>query len=82
MNNNPRIKEMIPIIIVIMETTFDSFLMLKPIIAAEIPKNSKLKPTIMDTTPAENIGNKIKIKPKMIKIIPADFSNAITIHLH
>lgn len=46
-------------------------LMFQPINAAEIPKKSKLKPTIIETSSDENIGNNMKIKPKMIDKIPA-----------
>ena len=38
---------------------------------AEIPKNNKLKPTIIETSSAENIGNTINIKPNIIAKIPA-----------
>ncbi len=46
-------------------------LMFHPINAAEIPKNSKLIPTIIETKPAENMGNNMKINPKIADNIPA-----------
>ena len=46
-------------------------LMFHPMNTVEIPKNSKLKPTITDTNPAENIGNIMKINPMIADNIPA-----------
>ena len=47
--------------------------MLNPMNADEIPKNSKLNPTIRETNSAENIGNIMKINPNMTDSIPALF---------
>ena len=44
-----------------------------PMNAAEIPKNTKLKPTIIETNPIENIGNRMNIKPRTRKNIQAAF---------
>lgn len=48
-----------------------SLRMVQPINAAVIPKNSKLKPTITETSPAENIGEIINIMPSIIERNPA-----------
>ncbi len=47
-----------------------SFRMFQPINAAEIPKNNRLNPTIIETRPVENIGNNMNIKPSMIEPYP------------
>ena len=73
---------MIPIIIVARENILREFLILKPINAAEIPKNNKLKPTINETSSDENIGNNININPKIIESIPALLLMPIGCHLH
>ena len=65
---------MIPIIRIAIPTYPVCFLMLKPMNAAEIPKKSKLIPTITETRLAENIGNMMKINPNMTDNIPALFS--------
>lgn len=46
--------------------------MVYPIYAAEIPKNNKLKPTIIEISSDENIGNNMNIKPIIIVKIPAN----------
>ena len=69
--------DMIPIITMAIATYPSWRLMLKPINAAEIPKKSKLNPTIIETKPAENIGKIININPKMTDNIPALFSISI-----
>ncbi len=61
----------IPIIIVAVGRWSIWFFMLKPINVTEIPKNNKLKPTIREISPAENMGNIIKINPKIMDSIPA-----------
>ena len=71
MNRNPNIIAMIPMIMAMIDSTSKLDLMFQPMNAAEIPKNSKLKPTIIETTSDENIGNNMNIKPKMIDRIPA-----------
>ena len=72
MNRNPKIMAKIPIIMEIIEKPlFGSCLMFNPKNAAEIPKKSKLKPTITETNPAENMGNTMNIKPRIIANIPA-----------
>lgn len=44
---------------------------------AEIPKNNKLNPTIIEISPDENIGNKMNIKPRIKQNIPDGFSISI-----
>ena len=61
----PMIRIMFPLVLLIPS------LMFNPMNIDEIPKNSKLKPTITETNPAENIGNNMKINPKIIDNIPA-----------
>ena len=62
----------IPIIIAIIENALSELcLMSKPKKTAEIPKKSKLRPTMTETNPAENIGKIIKIKPRIIDNSPA-----------
>ena len=61
----PMIRIMFPLVLLIPS------LMFHPINAAEIPKKSKLKPTITETNSDENIGNNMKINPKIIDNIPA-----------
>ena len=58
-----------------------SFLILKPINKDEIPKTSKLNPTIIEISSAENIGNIMNIKPIIIEINPALLLNSIYGHL-
>lgn len=60
-----------PIIMDTVENIPFWFLRLNPMNADEIPKNNKLKPTITETNPDENIGNKINIIPKIIDNSPA-----------
>ena len=57
--------------IVAIENVSKSRFMFQPITAAEIPKNNRLKPTIIETNPDENIGNNMNTNPKMIDKIPA-----------
>ena len=72
MNRNPNITAIIPMIrIMFPPVLLIPSLMFHPMNAAEIPKKSKLKPTIIETNPDENIGNNMKIKPKITDIIPA-----------
>ena len=54
-----------------MDNPLNAGLMFQPMNTAEIPKKSRLKPTITETSPAENIGNTIKIRPMIIERIPA-----------
>ncbi len=68
---NPKIMAISPIIMDTVENIPFWFLRLNPINAVEIPKNNKLKPTIIETNPDENIGNRINIIPKIIDNIPA-----------
>ena len=68
---------MIPIIRIAIPTYPVCFRMLKPMNAAEIPKKSKLNPTIIEINSPENIGNMMKINPNMIDNIPALFSMPI-----
>lgn len=77
MNKNPKRIAMIPIIIIAIPTYPVCLLMLKPMNAAEIPKNNRLSPTMTETKLAENIGNIIKINPTMTDNIPALFSTPI-----
>ena len=77
MNKNPKMMAISPIMIVANAKPPISFLMLNPMNAAEIPKNSKLNPTITETNPAENIGNIMKNNPMMTDNIPALFSTLI-----
>ena len=73
----------IPIIMETMEKLlFGSCLMFNPKNTAEIPKNSRLKPTMTETNPAENIGNMMNIKPRTIANIPAYLLTPIFCHLH
>ena len=82
MNKNPNMTAISPIIIVITEKVLSTlFLMLIPMNIAEIPKNSKLNPTITEINPAENIGKIMKIKPRIMLNIPAPLL-IIRIHLH
>lgn len=81
MNRNPNIIAIIPIITVISEKVLSESFMFQPMNAAEIPKNSKLKPTIIETSPVENIGNSMNIKPKIIESIPALLLMPIGSHL-
>ncbi len=55
----------------IIENVSKACFMFQPMNMVEIPKNNKLKPTIIDTNSDENIGNSIKTNPKMIDRIPA-----------
>lgn len=72
MNRNPKIILIIPISMAIVEIVLLTlFLMLIPMNTAEIPKKSKLKPTITETNSAENIGKIMKSKPTIIENIPA-----------
>ena len=71
MNRNPNIIAIIPMIMAMIDITSKLDLMFQPMNAAEIPKNSKLKPTIIETISDENIGNNMNINPKMIDRIPA-----------
>lgn len=66
-----------PITIATLGYIFKSCLMLNPINKAEIPKNNKLNPTITEINPAENIGNIIKINPKIIDNIPTPLLKSI-----
>lgn len=77
MNKNPNITEIIPIMISTIPTIGLKGLILEPKYIVEIPKNSRLNPTITETSPVENIGNNMKIKPIIIVIIPEVFSKAI-----
>lgn len=77
MNMNPNITEIIPIMISTIPTIGLKGLILEPKYIVEIPKNSRLNPTITETNPVENIGNKMNIKPIIIVIIPEVFSKAI-----
>jgi len=73
----------IPIIMETMEKLlFGSCLMFNPKNTAEIPKKSRLKPTMTETNPAENIGNMMNIKPRTIANIPAYLLTPIFCHLH
>lgn len=59
------------IIAIVEKVLFTGFLMFHPMNAAEIPKNNKLKPTIIEINSEENIGKIIKSKPRIIDKIPA-----------
>ena len=61
MNNNPNMTATIPIMIFIAE---------KFISIDAIPKNTKLNPIRIDTSPELKIGKIIKINPKIIDNIP------------
>ena len=71
MNRNPRIMAIIPIIIVTIANASNACLMLMPKYTVEIPKNSRLSPTIIETSPDENIGKTMNINPTMMDRIPA-----------
>lgn len=72
MNKNPNIIAKIPIIIAIVEKVLlIGFLMFQPINAADIPKKSKLKPTIMEINSDENIGKIMNSNPRTTAKIPA-----------
>ena len=72
-----------PIIIVIIgKMSYAPSLMFQPKNMAEIPKNSKLNPTINETSPIENIGNMINIKPRISDNIHANLVTAIGYHIH
>lgn len=71
MNRNPNIIAMIPIIIAAIENMSKACLILNPMNRDEIPKNRRLKPTIIETNSDENMGNNMKIKPNIIDKIPA-----------
>jgi len=60
-NSKPNIMARIPIIIFNPEN---------PVNIDAIPKNSKLTPIIMDTTPELKIGQIMKINPKIMDNIP------------
>ncbi len=68
---NPNIIAMTPMIIVPIAYMLNACLILMPMNAVEIPKNSKLMPTISETNPDENIGKIININPNMMDRIPA-----------
>ena len=76
-NRNPNITAIIPIMISIIPTVGLAGLMLEPKNIVEIPKNSRLNPTIIEMNPVENIGSNMNIKPIIIVIIPEVFSKAI-----
>ena len=61
MNSNPNMIARIPIIIL---------MALNPVNSAAIPKNIKLIPIMMDTTPELKNGKIIKINPKITDNIP------------
>lgn len=71
MNRNPNIIAISPIIMIAIERVLCSCLIFQPRNADEIPKNNKLKPTITEINPDENIGNNMNIRPNIIDKIPA-----------
>lgn len=79
MNKNPNIIARIPIMIDTVENISKLGLMFQPMNTAEIPKNSKLKPTIIEINSDENMGNNINIKPNIIDKSPAPLLTPILI---
>ncbi len=69
-----------PMIMAIVEKVLlYGLLIFHPMNAADIPKKSKLKPTMIEISSDENMGNIIKSKPRIIANNPALL---LTIHLH
>lgn len=71
MNRNPKMTAIIPIIIDVRGMILlIGFVIVAPMNTADSPKKSRLKPTISETNAEENIGNIIKINPRIIDIKP------------
>ena len=77
MNRNPNIMAIIPMSIVAIANISKACLMLIPKNTVAIPKNSKLKPTIIEINPAENIGNTMNSSPNIMDMIPAPLLKSI-----
>ena len=61
--------------------------MFNPVKIAEIPKNSKLNPIIIEITASEKIGNTMKIKPIIIDnnpipLLPSMFSPPSNLYIY
>ena len=71
MNRNPRIITIIPITINGTAYMLFAYLFISnPVYTAEMPKNSKLIPIIIETSDSENIGKIMKIKPRIMDNSP------------